>query len=272
MLAAAGAIGTAVRPDAAQPGATLGYYRFPAIHNDTLVFTAEGDLWQVGIDGGTAQRLTTHPSEESRPALSPDGRTVAFSAAYEGPTEVYTLPLDGGVPSRQTYDGAAALVVGWTPAGEILYATRRYSTLPNTQLARVTPGSGAPALIPLAQASDGAYDADGRSLFFTRLAFQGSYTKRYQGGTAQNIWRYAGGDAEAVPLTVDYKGTSKSPMPWKGRVYFLSDRDGHMNLWSMAAAGGDVRQHTKHDGLDAQWPSLSNGRIVYQLGADLRIY
>jgi tricorn protease len=272
------AVGTDARPEAApqreeraaQAG-TLGYYRFPALHGDTLVFTAEGDLWQVPIGGGVAQRLTSHPAEESRAAFSPDGRTLAFSAAYEGPTEVYTLPLDGGVPARQTYDGAAALVAGWTPAGEILYSTRRYATLPNPQLVRVNPRSGERSPIPLAQASDGTYGEDGRTLFFTRLAFQGSYTKRYQGGTAQNIWRFAG-TSEATPLTGDYKGTSKSPMAWKGRIYFLSDRDGNMNLWSMAPAGGDMRQHTTHEGLDAQSPSLSNGRIAYQLGADIRVY
>ena len=258
-------------PASAQSG-VLGYYRFPSIHNDSVVFTAEGDLWQVEVNGGVAQRLTTHPSEESRPAFSPDGRTIAFSAAYEGPTEVYTLSLDGGIPVRQTYDGAAALVVGWTPDGEILYATRRFATLPNTQLARVNPKTGARTLVPLAQASDGSYSRNGRTLFFTRLAFQGSYTKRYQGGTAQNLWRFAEGDREAAPLTADYKGTSKNPMPWNGRIYFLSDRDGHMNLWSMAEAGGDLKQHTNHDGLDAQWPSLSSGKVAYQLGADLRVF
>ena len=258
-------------PASAQSG-VLGYYRFPSIHNDSVVFTAEGDLWQVGVNGGVAQRLTTHPSEESRPAFSPDGRTIAFSAAYEGPTEVYTLSLDGGIPVRQTYDGATALVVGWTPSREILYATSRFATLPNTQLARVNPTSGVRTIVPLAQASDGSYGLNGRTLFFTRLAFQGSYTKRYQGGTTQNLWRFADGDGEATPLTGDYKGTSKSPMPWNGRIYFLSDRDGHMNLWSMAEAGGDLRQHTRHDGLDAQTPSLSNGKVVYQLGADLRLF
>jgi tricorn protease len=272
------AIGTDARPEAAPQGddrsvqaGTLGYYRFPALHDDTLVFTAEGDLWQVPITGGIAQRLTSHPSEESRAAFSPDGKILAFSAAYEGPTEVYTLPLDGGVPARQTYDGAAALVAGWTPSGEILYSTRRYATLPNPQLVRVNPRSGERALVPLAQASDGSFGEDGRTLFFTRLAFQGSYTKRYQGGTAQNIWRFAG-NTEATPLTGDYKGTSKSPMPWKGRIYFLSDRDGNMNLWSMGPSGGDLRQHTTHEGLDSQSPSLSNGRIAYQLGADVRVY
>ena len=259
------------RPDAADTH-SLGYYRFPAIHGDTIVFTAEGDLWRVPIAGGVAQRLTTHPAEESRAAFSPDGKTIAYSASYEGPTEVYTLPLEGGIPVRQTFEGAAALVVGWTPSGDILYTTRRFATLPNPQLARLDPKTGTRTLVPLAQASDGTYDSNGRTLFFTRFAFQGSYTKRYQGGTAQNVWRFAEGDKEATALTADYAGTSKTPMLWKGRVYFLSDRDGTMNLWSMAERGGDPKQHTKHEGLDANSPSLSDGRIAYQLGADIHVF
>jgi tricorn protease len=265
LLAGAGAPSVAAQPS------TLGYYRFPTLAGETIVFTAEGDLWRVPLAGGTAQRLTSHPSEESHAAVSSDGKTVAFSASYEGPTEVYTLSLDAPAPpARQTWEGANAIVVGWTPQGDILYSTRRYSTLPNTQLARVNPKTRAVTLIPLAQASDGAYD--GPTLFFTRFPFQGSYTKRYHGGTAQSIWKYTGG-GEATNLTGDYTGTSKTPMVWQGRVYFLSDRDGTINIWSMDASGKGLRQHTKHAvGFDVQSPSLANGRIVYQLGADLRVY
>lgn len=256
----------------------LGYYRYPALHGDTLVFAAEGDLWRVDRRGGVASRLTTHPAEESNPAISPDGRTLAFSAAYEGPTEVYTMPIDGGLPVRRTFEGAekgGALVAGWTPDGEILYATTEASGLPSTQLARLDPATGRRALIPLAQASEGCYD--GKTLFFTRFAFQGSHTKRYRGGTAQSLWRYSetpknDGTAEAAPLTADFPGTSRSPRVWQGRVYFVSDRDGTMNLWSMDEQGGDPRQHTFHRGWDVTSPDLSEGRIVYQLGADLRIF
>jgi len=125
--------------------------------------------------------------------------------------------------------------------------------------------------VPLSQAAQGSYDSAGATLFFTRLPFQGSYAKRYQGGTAQNIWKYAAG-REAVPLTADFAGTSKDAMWWNGRVYFLSDRDGTMNLWSMDENGKSLRQHTKHQGWDLKNPSFAQGRIVYQMGADLRVY
>lgn len=262
-----------------------GYYRFPTIHGETVVFTAEGDLWRVPVTGGLAQRLTSHPAEETRAVISPDGRTLAFSAAYEGPTEIYTMPLDGGLPVRRTWDGTQARAVGWTPDARLLYATSKYSTLPSTQLHALDLAAGTHTRVPLAQAADGSMGPDG-TLYFTRFDFQGSHTKRYTGGTAQGIWRWnATSDAEATHLTADFVGTSKTPMFFGGRIYFASDRTttdgsrrgaearstalGVMNVWSSDLAGGDLRQHTFHDDYDVQTPSLSGGRIVYQQGADI---
>ena len=201
------------RPSAQENStASLGYYRFPAIHGDTIVFTAEGDLWRVG----RRRRRRAAPDDApgrgvaSRDLARRQDDRVLRRRTRDRPRST-PCSLDGGVPVRQTYEGGNALVVGWTPAGEVLYSTRRFSTLPNPQLARVDPRNGVRTLVPLAQASDGTYDATGRTLYFTRLAFQGSYTKRYQGGTAQNLWRFATGDKEATPLTSDYAGTSKTP-------------------------------------------------------------
>ncbi len=247
---------------AARPG----YYRYPAIHGDTIIFTAEGDLWSVSAKGGAARRLTSNPGEELYAAISPDGQTVAFSAEYEGPQDVYTMPVDGGLPQRRTWDGDAA-VAGWTPDGRVLARTGRYSTLPDTKLVAID-SNGAREIVPLAQAAEGSYSPDGRSLFFTRVVRQPSSTKRYKGGTAENIWRYDAG-AEAVELTGDWTGTSNTPMFWNGRVYFLSDRDGVMNVFSMDPQGHDVKQHTHQHALDAQSAAISDGRIVYQCGADL---
>lgn len=90
--------------------ARAGYYRFPAIHGDTIVFTSEGDLWQVAGEGGVARRLTTGAGTELFAAISPDGRTVAFSAAYEGPKDVYTMP--GGQGSL-----LVTPITAWAAAG-----------------------------------------------------------------------------------------------------------------------------------------------------------
>jgi tricorn protease len=248
-----------------------GYYRFPAIHGDLIVFTAEGDLWRVPVGGGVAQRLTTHPGSESHPAISPDGQSIAFTAEYEGSPEVYLMPLAGGLPRRLTFGELGPRVEGWTPDGKVIYSTMSFSTLPNRQLATVDPAKGTVRLLPLAQASQGVYEQEGKRLFFTRLAEQGSSTKRYQGGTVENLWSFADGDPEAVPLTADFKGASRNPMWWNGRVYFSSDRDGVMNLWSMKPDGSDLSQHTQHGEYDVKSPSQEGGRIVYQQGADLRL-
>jgi tricorn protease len=243
-----------------------GYYRWPAIHGDTIVFTAEGDLWTVSAKGGAARRLTSNPGQEGFAAISPDGQTVAFSAQYEGPVDVYTMPVDGGLPQRRTWDGDA-VVAGWTPDGRVLVRTRRYSTLPDPQLVGID-SRGRRDIVALAQAAEGSYTPDGRTLFFTRLDRQGSSTKRYRGGTAQNIWRFDAG-SEAVLLTGDWPGTSHNPMFWNGRVYFLADRDGVMNVYSMDPNGHDLKQHTHHRGWDVKSASLSDGRIAYQCGSDL---
>lgn len=249
-----------------------GFYRSPSLHGDTVVFTAEGDLWKVPVTGGDARRLTSHPGSEWSAAISPDGKSVAFAGQYEGPTEVYVMPLDGGLPRRLTWQGEGALPVAWTPEGRVLCSTRAYSTLPDEQLVSIDPATGDESLLPLAQASEGIFDESGKRLFFTRLPFQGSSTKRYQGGTAQNLWRYDEGAAEAVPLTADFPGTSKNPMWWQGRVYFLSDRSGLANLWSMLPDGSDLKPHTRHTDYEARHAWLDQGRIIYQYGGTLHLY
>jgi tricorn protease len=120
-------------PASGQGDTHLGYYRFPAVHGDTIVFTSEGDLWSVSTHGGSAHRVTTSTGRESMAAISPDGNTVAFLAEYEGPAEVYTMPVSGGLPQRQSWDGDT-LPEGWTPDGRLLVSARRYSTLPDPKL------------------------------------------------------------------------------------------------------------------------------------------
>ena len=114
-----------------------GYYQYPDVHGNTVVFSAEGDIYTVPLTGGLARKLTTHAEEELYPAISPDGKTIAFSASYEGPTEVYTMPITGGLPVRWTYESDFSRTNGWTPDGKVVYDTRAYATLPDRQLVTI---------------------------------------------------------------------------------------------------------------------------------------
>lgn len=264
----------AVSPEAPNPAVqqegTLGFYRYPALRGDTIVFAAEGDLWKVDIEGGVAYRLTTHASEEQFPTISPDGRTLAFTAHYEGVPEVYTMPLAGGAPTRWTFEADPSVATTWTPDGKLVYATRAYTGLPRPRLVVLDLQTGTRELEPLAYASEGTYDDTGDTLFFCRPAFHRNVTKRYTGGTARDVWKFERGAEEAVELTGDWNGESHSPMWWQGRVWFV--RGNTMNLHSMYEDGSGARQLTKHSGWDVRNPSLDAGRIVYSLGADLWLF
>lgn len=247
-----------------------GYYRSPAIHGNNIVFTAEGDLWKYDMATGTSQRLTTRHGVESQASFSRDGKYIAFTGSYEGPTEIYIIPAGGGKPERLTWEENSPQISQWTDEGKILYSTNYYSTLPAAQLLKLDPLSSISTMIPLAQADQGTYTDEGE-LVFTRLRKQSSHTKRYMGGTAQSLWKFDGKN-EATTLTASYEGTSKDPMFYKGRIYFLTDRDGTMNIWSMTPSGEDLQQHTFSSGWDLYEADMDNGRIVCQKGADIILY
>jgi len=250
-----------------------GYYRDPVLAGDTLVFAAEGDLWKVSVNGGVAQRLTTHPGEESSPIVSGDATTLAFTARYEGAAEIYTMPLTGGLPTRRTFEGDASVVpTSFKPNGELVYATQHYSTLPDLQLVSLNLASNERTRVPLSQASEASFDANTRTLFFVRPGFHANVTRWYTGGQARQIWKFREGTAEAEKLTRDHKGESHTPMWWNGRVYFITDRDRTMNVWSMNEAGGDIKQHTDHRDWDVRDAALSNGRISYIVAGDVWVY
>ncbi|GAB3249904.1 S41 family peptidase [Chitinimonas naiadis] len=251
-----------------------GYFRFPALHDDTVVFTAEGDLWVSGTNGGTARRLTSHQAEETRPAISPDGKWVAFSANYEGATEVYVMPLAGGLPKRVSFENTRAFALGWTPQGEVLFSAQ-HSSGPNSlrMVAAVDPATLAKRVFPLADANDAVLDERGENLYFIRfgLATTNDNARHYRGGALAQLWRYklkSGAEAERIgPKDANLR----RPMWWNGRLIVISDADGRDNLWSLKPDGSDARQLTRQTGFDIRSASLSQGKVAYQLGADLHV-
>jgi Tol biopolymer transport system component len=62
-------------------------------------------LYVMRTDGTEVRQLTSLPGGAEEPAVSPDGRTVAFTGypgARDGQTDIYTVPLDGGAPRAVT--------------------------------------------------------------------------------------------------------------------------------------------------------------------------
>ncbi len=256
--------------------AAPGYYRFPTVHADTVVFTAEGDLWKVGLQGGQAQRLTTHPAAEIQPAVSKDGQWLAFAASYEGATEAYVMPLQGGLPKRISFDNDVVHVLGWTAQGEVLISTLN-STGPNAHrvIAAVNPKTQERRIFPVADANEAVLDDSGRYLYFTRFGLQmtNDNAKHYRGGAIAQLWRFdLQSKQEAVRLAGNENSNNRRPMWWQGRLYFVSDRNGAFNLWSANPDGSDAKALTSHQDWDVRSASLGDGKIVYQLGADLHVF
>ncbi len=243
----------------------------PDISGDQIVFVSEGDIWKVSTSGGDAIRLTTHPGDESDPKLSPDGKWVAYAASYEGPREVYVISVQGGLPKRLTYEASSSTPTDWKGNGQVAYMTTQYSTLPRLRTVLVDVESLEKEFVPLSLAAEGSFSEDGNDFYFVRPSFHNNVTKRYEGGTARKIWKYSDGADEAVRLTQEYDGEDHHPVPHDGKVYFLSARDGIMNVWTMTEEGSDLTQITKEETFDVREFSVSADQMVYRVGADLKL-
>src|SRR6266545_4088982 len=91
----------AANPSSGGPDTTR-LLRFPATNGTRIVFCYAGEIYTVGKEGGIARRLTSGPGYSSFPRFSPDGKQIAFTSQYDGNTEVYVMPADGGTPKRLT--------------------------------------------------------------------------------------------------------------------------------------------------------------------------
>lgn len=252
------------------------YVRFPSIRADSVVFTSEGDLWKVGINGGAAQRLTTHLGAETNSAISQDGKWIAFSATYEGAQEAYVMPLAGGIPKRISFENTAVTVLGWSAQGEVLVTSQnQVGPSAQTVISAINPQNLQRQVFPVTDANEAALDESGKTLYFTRLGLhtRNDNAKMYRGGGLAQLWKFdLNGKAEAVNIFAKEKSNNRRPMLWKNRLYFLSDRDGAYNIYSANLDGGEVRAITKHKEWEVRNPQLGDGKIAYQLGANLHVF
>ena len=240
----------------------------PTLSRTQIVFSYAGDLWSVARTGGAAARLTTGIGIETDPVFSPDGSTIAFTGEYDGNTDVYVMPATGGIPTRLTWHPAPDVVRGWTPDGKrVLYWSARGVSNPLPRLFTIAKDGGEAEMLPLPSGTEGSFDATASHIAYVPKIQNEPAWKRYRGGQTLPIWiaDLATSKVEKVPRN----NTNDSSPMWIGnQVYFLSDREGPITLFSYDTATKRVRQVLKNTGLDIKYASAGPGAIVYeQFGA-----
>jgi tricorn protease len=240
----------------------------PTVSATQIVFVYAGDLWSVPKEGGTAQRLTAGNGAASRPVFSPDGKEIAFTGNYDGNADVYLIPASGGTPRRLTYHPAADQVIGWTRDGKsVLFASNRNSHSGFSQLFTISHEGGFPTELPLPIAAEGSYSPDGRELAYVPLDHAFEIWKRYRGGRTSPVWIARLADSSVTPVPRE-NSNDFNPMWVDQRVFFLSDRNGPMSLFSYDTKTKSVTVALKNDGLDFKYASAGPDAIVVeQFGA-----
>ncbi len=257
-------------PLAAAEGPYL--FQKPALSKTQIVFSFAGDLWSVSRSGGQASRLTFGVGVETDPKFSPDGGKIAFSGEYDGNKDVFVIPAGGGVPKRLTYHPYIDLAVGWTQDGkQILFKSARSHPNAVYRLYEVPVDGGFPTELPLPMASDASFSPDGSAVAYVPLESAFGAWKRYRGGRAMPIWLAKLSDSSIVKLP--RKDSNDFNPMWIGnRVYFLSDRNGPVTLFSYDLASKKVTQLIENHGLDIKSASAGPDAIVYEQFGSLNLF
>jgi len=269
LLSGGFAVPVGAAPPAAAPQALA---MQPDLHGELIAFVHAEDIWTVPAAGGIARRITFHEGEEKAPKFSPDGKLIAFTAEYDGNTDVYVMNPEGGTITRLTYHPGTDEVVGWHPvSGKVLFRSGRDSYSRFARLFLIAPdGSGLEAL-PLPEAGWGAYNADGSLIAYTRVATEDRTWKRYRGGLAPDLYLYDVRTGTDRQLT-SARGTERFPMWLGGTLYYEADPDGVLNLYAMDPKTGESRQLTRYTDYDAGRPSDGSGKIVYDRAGGIEIF
>ena len=258
--------------------------RFPDVHGDKVVFTYGGDLWIASTSGGLATRLTAHPGLELFGKFSPDGKWIAFTGQYDGDEQVYVIPVTGGVPKQLTFYPARGplnprwgydnQVYGWTPDGKsiIFRSLREHFDLGDNRLYSVSVDGGLPQAFPMPYSGAGDVSPDSLKVVYSPLFRDFRTWKRYSGGWAQQLYIFDLKSHEQEKITDDPRA-HRDPM-WVGdKIYYSSDKDDTLNLYSYDPKTKKAEELTHSTKWDLRWPSTDHkNQIVYELDGELNIF
>ncbi|MCB1220172.1 MAG: PD40 domain-containing protein [Planctomycetales bacterium] len=254
ILPACLAVAQAAAPEAFVEHATI------SADGRTVWFAAHGDIWSMPADGGTpANRLTDNVAYEDMPVLSPDGSLVAFQSERFGSIDVFVMPAEGGEATRLTWHSYPDHLLGWQPDGRALLVSSLRDDWPAPSLWRIPLDGGQPERITGPDQDDNNYadfTGDGAIIYARGPGYD--YRKRHRGSDSYDLWRF---DMETGRHSEFVRSPGRDSWPQvdrgSGTLFFVSDRDGTDNIFSMPLAGGQARQLTHYTDDGPQFLRLS---------------
>jgi tricorn protease len=224
--------------------------RQPTVSDARIVFVYANDLWAADRSGGDAWRLTSNEGAESHPHFSPDGRHIAFTAQYDGNTDVYVTP-----------DGQHVVFV----------SSREAVPTRESRFYKVHREGGTPEPLPVPRAVAGDLSPDGRYMAYQEVGFWDPEWRNYRAGQAKPIWILDLQDHHLV-TTPQHDGERHMKPIWHDdRVFFISERDFAANIWSFHPTTMALRQETFHADFDVKNLASGGGVIVYEQGGALHV-
>ncbi|WP_339869818.1 S41 family peptidase [uncultured Algoriphagus sp.] len=242
---------------------------------ETIIFSYEGDLWKVPTAGGQSVRLTAMVGEETKPAVSPDGKWLAFSAEQYGNTDVFLMPIDGGEIQQLTFHEATDEVDSWGWDSKTIYFTSdRYNRY--TAFEITIDGATPKRLFPnyFNTIHNTAVNPKTGEIFFNESWESKSFAhrKRYKGEYNPDIKSY-NPTSRAFKQYTDYEGKDfGASIDQEGNVYFMSDEaNGEYNLYTFK---GDTKTQLTDFPTSVMWPKVSaNGKkVVFQKDYQIHVY
>ncbi len=259
--------------------------RFPAVHGNQVVFTCAGDLYTVDRSGGVARKLTNDENGyEMFARFSPDGKHIAFTGQYDGNTEVFLIPAEGGNPKRLTFTatlgrddisdrmGPNNIVMTWKDNDNILFRSRKQTFNDfKGQLFLVDINGGLPQELPLPVGGFCSYSPDKTQLAYNRVFREFRTWKYYKGGMADDIWIYDFKTKQTENLTNNIV-QDIFPM-WAGdKIYFMSERERPTNLYCYDLKSKETKKVTDFTQYDCKFPSLGDNAIVFENGGFIYLF
>ncbi|HEX3880244.1 MAG TPA: S41 family peptidase [Bryobacteraceae bacterium] len=227
-----------------------------------LVFVSGGDIWLVSSKGGEAHLLISNAADDSRPLYSPDGAKLAFVSTRSGNGDIYVLTLASGDLKRLTFDDRLDQLDAWSRDGKWVYFSNTGNDVGGkNDIYRVSVEGGTPMAVSADRFTNefqAAPAPDGSIAFAARGNGDSQWWRNGHSHLDESeIWVRKDGSPATYEKLVDLNGRNAWPnwMPDGKQIYFMSDRSGAQNIWTLPV-GGKLKQVTKFTTGRVLWPTI----------------